>query len=299
MLKKLKTFWEVRGHYDVFHFNFGRSILHAPKFRLNNSDLPFYPKSAKLFVTYNGCDARQKLPTIERATISACHDPRCYGGVCNSGKADRIKRSSIAKMARYVRHIWALNPDLLYFLPAKKSSFLPYSVVSDNVEVTKPKYRKKKIRIVHAPTNREAKGSKVILDALNSLKRTHGHLFEVWVVENMPHNQATEIYKQADLVVDQVLVGWYGALAIEVMTIGKPVMCRIEKGDLHFLPKKMAEDVLEAFIRVDPSTIREVILRCIEDRQFLKEKAEAGEEYARKWHDSRYVASVTKEMYER
>ena len=32
------------------------------------------------------------------------------------------------------------------------------------------------------------------------------------------------MYAQADLVVDQVLIGWYGALAVETMAMGKPVI---------------------------------------------------------------------------
>lgn len=299
LLNMLKAFVKIRGQYEVFHFNFGQSIVHAPKYMLNNVDLPFYPKKAKLFVTYNGCDARQKLPTMARTTISACHYAECYDGICNSGRGDKLKRRSIAKMARYVRHIWALNPDLLYFLPKDKASFLPYSVALDDIDPAIPDSSNKKIRIAHAPTNRACKGSDIILDALNSLKKTHGHLIDICLVENLSHKQAVQTYKQADLVIDQILVGWYGALAIEVMSIGKPVICRIEQDDLHFLPKQMAEDVTKAFIPAEPGTIRDAIVLCIEDRQFLKEKAEAGLEYARKWHDPRYVAGITKEMYER
>ncbi len=43
------------------------------------------------------------------------------------------------------------------------------------------------------------------------------------IIENKPNKEAIEIYKKADIVIDQVLVGWYGAFAVEVMKMGKPV----------------------------------------------------------------------------
>ena len=74
--------------------------------------------------------------------------------------------------------------------------------------------------------------------------------------------------------------------------------CIAEK-DLHFIPKEMAADLKGAFINACHMDLKEMLVRCIEDREFLKRKSEAGLEYARKWHDPKYVASITKEAYER
>jgi hypothetical protein len=80
--------------------------------------------------------------------------------------------------------------------------------------------------------------------------------------------------------------------------MGKPVICRIEEEDLHFIPKQMAADLKDAFIQGEETNLKEVILRCIEDREFLQRKSEAGLDYARTWHDPKYVAGITKEAYE-
>ena len=37
------------------------------------------------------------------------------------------------------------------------------------------------------------------------------------VVENTPHTKALKIYEEADIVIDQVLIGWYGGFGVEVM----------------------------------------------------------------------------------
>ena len=291
------AFSAIRGKYDVFHFNAGSSLIHSPHNHLNHFDLPFYPDRAKLFVTYNGCDARQKFPTIERTKISACHNPRCYHGMCRYGAYDGLRRNAITKMARHVKHMWALNPDLMHFLPAEKASFLPYAISWDYLGPAPPEPGRK-LRIVHAPTNREAKGSDFVLAAIERLQRTHADQFEWRVIENIAHREAIEIYRTADLVIDQIVIGWYGGLAVEVMKMGKPVVARIAIEDLRFIPNAMANDVQEAVINADPGSIYDVLVRCIEDRAFLRQRSSAGLAYVHKWHDPKYVASLTKEKYE-
>ncbi len=308
LLKLAVTFLNLKNRYDIFHFNFGNSLVYIPyqlKQRLptlfkyfDQIDLPFYPETAKLFVTYNGCDARQKYPTMQRTNIAACHNPNCYAGQCNSGRLDEYRRQGIKRMERYARHMWALNPDLLNFLPEEKSSFLPYTVSNWNDLWASLPRSGKKIKIVHAPTNREAKGSNFILAALKKIEEIFPNLVEIQLVEDVSHEQALKIYQSADLIIDQILIGWYGAVAVEAMKLGKPVIARIAHDDLHFIPEQMAKDVLETIITTEPESLYQVLLQCIEDRNFLKHRAEASLEYVHHWHDPRYVATLTKEKYE-
>jgi hypothetical protein len=298
LVKLSSSFLRLRNRYDVFHFNAGASLIHAPHRGLDLIDLPFYPDRVALFATYNGCEARQKFPTIARTKISACHVANCYHGLCAYGRHDQLRQRSIKKMAHHVRHLWALNPDLMHFLPLEKSSFLPYAVIDENPSWHPAEVHRARLRIVHAPTNREAKGSAYILAALERLKVTHGEQFELRIVEGIVHKEAMHLYAEADLVVDQILIGWYGGFAVETMAMGKPVIARLAQEDLRFLPAGMARDATEAIIDANPQSIEAVLRRCIEDRAFLARRAEAAAAYARRWHDPRYVASITKAAYE-
>ena len=302
------SFWRLWDQYDVLHFNFGHSLLSLPsqwKDRLPSPfryadlmDLPLYPRRVKLFVTYQGCDARQKYPTMKRTKIAPCHDPNCYGGLCHSGRLDDYRRHGISRMARYVEHMWALNPDLLYFLPQGKSSFLPYTISSWSDLPVRPPQLGQKLRIVHAPTNREAKGSDRILASLEAIDNAHPGVIEIQLVENVSHEQALKTLCEADLVIDQILVGWYGGVAVEAMKMAKPVIARITAEDLHFIPQQMAEDVQQTIIQADPDTIYEVLLRCIGDGDFLRRRAAASLEYVHRWHDPLKVATQVKQTYE-
>ena len=77
-LARLRTFFKYRQGFDVYHFNFGASLIHAPRYGLNLLDLPYYDHKAIKIMTYQGCDARQKYPTIQRvnsypdAVTAAC-----------------------------------------------------------------------------------------------------------------------------------------------------------------------------------------------------------------------------------
>lgn len=296
--KLIYSFLKLRNAYDVFHFNSGSSLIHSEgRPWMHHLELPYYPKNARLFVTYNGCDARQKYPTMLRCAVAACHNSSCYGGVCESGDRDRWRQQAIRKMDRYVEHFWALNPDLLHFLPKGRSSFLPYTVAHYH-ESPAPVVQREKLRIVHAPTDRAAKGTGAILAALKELERIHPDKFELRLIEGLTHRQALKEYRQADLLIDQVMIGWYGAVAVEAMLLGKPVLARIALEDLQFVPQQMADELLGAVINAGPQDLVEHLERCILDRVFLKQRSEACLAYARRWHHPDYVAALTTEEYQ-
>ncbi len=286
-------FKKSKKNYDVLHFNYGSSLLDFQKIGLLLLDLPFYLKKQKIIFTYNGSDARGVHPTeywdeIENPKVSL------YTKITRI-----VKKYKIKKVEKYADHIFALNPDLLHYLPSK-ATFLPYTVYHwDAIHKSKYKYKiKEKIKILHAPTSRELKGSKYILEALENLEKKYSNI-EVQVIENIPHEKALKLYQEADLVIDQVLIGWYGGFAVEVMKMGKPVAVYIREEDLKFIPDEMAKDLKKSIINITPFNIEEVLSRYIENNSLLYKKSEQVVDYVEKWHNPLYVAKIVKEVYER
>ncbi len=294
-LSGLKAFWEHRRRFDVYHFNFGSTLVDFRGLGIHHWDLPFYGKGKKIF-TYNGCDARQRQKTMTRTKIAACHERGCYGDACASGALDRRREKRIRKVSRYAHHLFAVNPDLLHFLPASLSSFLPYCIASWDEIQALPHRVGREITIVHSPTNRVVKGTRYILEALEHLKRTYP--LRIVLVEGKTHKEALELYGQADLVIDQVLVGWYGSVAVEAMKMGKPVAVFIREEDLRFIPEQMARDLREAVIQIDPFNMETVLETVLQNPKLLSLKREAGQAYVHRWHDPLYVGGLTKAVYE-
>lgn len=292
----IKEVIRIRKNYDVFHFNFGSSLIDLRRLGLHLIDLPFY--KGKIVVTYNGCDARQKYPTINRVPFSACHQGDCYQGICNNRDRDEMKRLRIAKFDQYAHAVFAVNPDLMHFLP-KRARFLPYAISNwDTIKTVPYNGVKRKLKIVHSPTNRAAKGSDLIIQCLKLVKERYGDLVDLFLVENLPNEKARQMYAEADLAIDQILIGWYGGFAVEVMKMGIPVVAFIRKEDLQFLPAAMALDCENAIIQADPTSLFRKLQEIVENASILKSYREAGLEYVHRWHDPVYVAQITKSIYE-
>lgn len=291
---------KIRHDYDVFHFNFGSSLIDHPNLGLELADLPLFQQQGKtMCVTYNGCDARQKYPTMRRVDYAACHENNCFNGMCNSGNLDRERQKKINRFDKFADHIFALNPDLFYFLP-ERTKFLPYTIASWN-QINRQPYQSpgKTIKIAHAPTNRAAKGSAYILAALEKLQNTYPGRIEILLVEGLSHAEAIQKYQSADLVIDQLLIGWYGALAVEVIKMGKPVMVFIREEDLRFIPSKMAKDCVNAFILADKTNIFEKLCDIVENPDSLSEFCHRSYSYICDWHDPLSIAKSTRSIYEK
>ena len=274
--------------------------MDLPEYGLDLLELPFI-KNGKIVVTYNGCDARQKYRRMQQTENCACKYSECYAGRCIDVSVEEHKRKRIEKFEKYASNILALNPDLMNMLPTN-TQFLPYTVAGWNEIVTdydKNRFnKKKKITIVHAPTNRIAKGSDVIIKTITNLQKKYPDKIELKLVEKLPYMEALQIYKTADIIIDQIRIGWYGAFAVEAMKMGKAVIAYINEEDLHFIPTEMAKECREAMISANESNIEETLLEILNNIQYLRNKNEAQIDYVYKWHDPQYVASITKKIYE-
>ena len=292
-LKRYKFFQTAVKEYDIFHYNFGKSILDYPYLMLNYLDLPILKKRRKkIFFTLQGCDARLKTFCMKNFSISACIE--CKTIHCRF-VPDFIKRRRIQKIECYADKIYALNPDLLYNYP--EAEFLPYASV--NLEEWRPHFNAKNenkvFNIVHLPTNRGIKGTKYLLDAVKRLLK-EGYALKLSIIEKFPRNQLKEIYQKADIVVDQLLIGWYGTVAVEAMACGTPVICYIREKDLQFIPQQMVQDL--PIINTQPSTIYSVLKEIVENREILRPLHEKSRIFVEKWHDPLKIAKKVIKDYQ-
>lgn len=302
--------WRALRNFDIVHFNFGQSILPPPRnrnwsltvgitdayHRLGGmADLPILKWAGKgIVVTYQGDDARQGQYCQEHFSISPAGEVEegYY-----SAATDAHKRQLIGRMAKYADRIYALNPDLLHVLPPQ-ARFLPYGHV-DLCEwrpSTRSRVADKTPLVVHAPSHRGVKGTRFVLEAVQRLQK-EGVQFEFELVENVPRTVARHAYERADLVVDQLLCGWYGGFAVECMALGKPVIAYIRDGDLGFIPDKMRAEL--PLIQATPQTIYEVLKEWLtERRDELPEMGEQSRTFVERWHDPLKIAANLKNDYE-
>lgn len=308
LLKSLKDF-------NVLHYNFGQTISPFRRYPGANKyskwkvflysdiycrlteylDLRIANSLDKVTaVTYQGDDARQGDYCRENYDI--CIAKNVSEDYYNS-LSDSLKRARIKKVDKHADLIYALNPDLLNVLP-KRTKFLPYASVDPKkwsyVGVSKDLERP---HILHAPSNRNVKGTKFILQAFERLK-ADGIAFDYTLIENMSNDEACKAYERADLIIDQLLAGYYGGFAVECMALGKPVICYMREEDMHHLPQDMWAEM--PIINTTPDKIYDTLKEWLTSRKGeLKERGMISRKYVEKWHDPVKIARTVLDDYER
>ncbi|RXK03729.1 hypothetical protein CRV02_00620 [Arcobacter sp. CECT 8989] len=292
ILTRIKTFFQINGKYDVYHFNYGSTLIDFINYDVHLLDLPFY--KGKKIITYNGSDARQNLNKLKNKYIDEIYELYTYNNI----KQNLRLKKRIQKVSKNVDHIFALNPDLMYFLPSDKTSFLPYTIAGWDKINYNNYFIDEKIKIVHSPTNREVKGSKYILEALSNLQKKYSNV-DIEIIENIPYSEALKKYNEAHIVIDQVLIGWYGAFGVEVMKMGKPLAVYIREEDLKFIPSDMAKELLSSVINIKNDNIEKILSYYIENKELLYEKSNLVQKYVNYWHCPNRIAKIVKSVYEK
>ena len=154
-----------------------------------------------------------------------------------------------------------------------------------------PISRNGKVRIVHAPTKRTVKGTEAVIAACEQLP------VELDLIENVRHNEAVERYRQADIVVDQLKVGWYGVFAIEGMALGKPVVAFLHDEAVERTERAFGVEV--PIVSATEETLVERLRPLVESAEKRRRLGEAGRAYVEQVHDAEKIADRLIEIYER
>lgn len=281
--------------YDVLHYYFGRTLFTWGDY----ADSPFLYLDLKLakaagrtvFFTLQGCDARLASESAKRNDFTPCRKDRCHFFETCVNELDKNRRAFIREILPLADRVFYLNPELGHYVP--NAQFLPYS----NVEISElevlPPSTSGRVRIVHAPSDGAIKGTPAILAALESLRYKYD--FELTLVENMPHEEAMKMYRRADLVIDQVLLGWYGGFAVEAMSMGKPVLCYLRPDDFEHVPRDMISDLPVRNIR--PDRIAEDVADALDRRAEWPEWSVRSRRYVEKWHNPFIIATAMVAAY--
>jgi len=114
--------------------------------------------------------------------------------------------------------LWAMAPEQTTWQPQ----------TYDRRELAK--YRKLHdddvLKVAHAPTNRAIKGTNALIKAVDRLK-AEGASIELDIIERKPNVQCLIRKGQADVYVDQMLLG-YGCNAVEAWGMGIPVIAGVD-----------------------------------------------------------------------
>ena len=293
--RSLRPFFYGLRHareFDVLHLYSGRSLLRCEgRFRLfDRRDLPLWKFLGKrIFVTFQGCEVRYRGTTSHRA-YSPCQEGICDIPGCDAALEARLRRSSEV-LLRWADKAFCLNPDLLAHVPS--AEFLPYVALPTEIPDPELKPPNALPVVVHAPSNRSIKGTEFLLAASEALQATHPHTLRL--VEGLPRAEALKVYGQADILVDQLRLGWYGALAVEAMALSVPVVAYLHEADLARIPPAMREEL--PIQNASPDSLAAALATLLEDAKLREDLGRRGLCFVRRWHHPVKIARRLLELY--
>lgn len=281
---------------DRLHFYCDRGLIPSLKpFAFNFAELYVYKLlGIQVFFWTYGADVRSREATKTLGEPNCCTECTLPGRACFCDETKHIKK--IEALRKHSVALFSMG-DMIEYTPGSRNGlfFWPVDLNGENAHEYESAYPKKDtqgpLRIVHASNHRMFKGTHFLIEAVENLK-AEGIPVELILVEKVPNEKALDIYRSADIVFDQCLIGFHGYFALEAMSIGKPVMCFIRKPEEYLLHPEECP-----IINTHLNTLQEDIRYFIDNREQLTDIGMKSRQYIEKYYTLEAFAERLKKAY--
>ena len=172
-----------------------------------------------------------------------------------------------------------------------EATVIPPGIDLSAIAPVPPRDRKRPV-VVHAPSSRRRKGTEHVVAACEALD------VDLRIVEGVPHDEALALYREADIVIDQLNAGWYGVLAIECLALGKPVLTYLFDDAQTWTEEAFGTKV--PLVEVTADTLQERLGALVDAGPAeWRRVGDASRAYVEQVHDIERVADSLVELYER
>jgi glycosyltransferase involved in cell wall biosynthesis len=322
VLRHVKFFFKSLHNYDIFHFS-GKWGLHF----LSDFDqrLSWLPQrwdikllkrlGKKIVYSNNGCmDGVSQssfrtwkpepvcdiCPWRDLPHICSDENNLAWGKLRNSladyqltlggNRKDYNDDPSVHEVPEFYcldSNLW--NPDLL--IPTNYRLLIPQDTVKIYHSIGNFHSR------TDAGTNRNIKSTHIYIPTIERLKN-EGHNVEMVFLHDVPNEKIRYYQAQADIVVDMLTFGWFGANVREAMMLGKPAICFLRPEWLQSIRREIPEYVDELpVISATPETVYEVLKDLIENPEKRREIGRRSRDFAVKWHSAEAGAKRLAHIY--
>mgnify|MGYP002622439656 CR=1 FL=1 len=259
---------------DRLHFYCDSGLLPSPRrFMFNMLELRLYRLlRIPVFLWTYGGDVRSQTATRALGEPNCCTECEQVGMACICDEG--LRQAKMQSLSRLTTATFAMG-DMIEYTPGSMNDLFFWPVElsrEDRYRPAVPQNADRPLRVVHAPNHRMFKGTHFLVEAIQSLAE-EGVTIDLVIVEKKSNAEALELYRGADVIFDQCLVGFHGFFAIEAMAMGKPVMCFIRKEEYLLHPDQCP------IVRTHVSTLKDDLRRLHEQRSMLTELGQRGRDY--------------------
>lgn len=266
-VKRAAFMFEALSRYDVFHFFWGVSLLDF--WRFYGIDLPILRAlKKKIIIHFRGSDV-----------VNLQH--YVAGGDPSIPKSSPRQIRKIQYWKRYAHEVLVSTPNLLDVV-GPGARVVPQVIDTNYWKGVTSQVSSPSVTIVHAPTRRSIKGTPVVIRVVENLSKL-GLEVRLRLLEGLPYSQIREEMSKADIGIDQLVLGWYGKVAIELMALGKPVVSFIDPA-LEVYARGLP------IVSADEESLQLVLNDLVVNKNKREELGMAGISYAASKHDVKLVA---------
>ncbi|MFU8844231.1 MAG: glycosyltransferase [Bacteroidales bacterium] len=281
-----KIYWFYK--YNTFHFYFGSTLIKK------QLDLPLYKLfGKKVLMEYLGNDIRHYKTLVERYSLPNDHDfsKRMY-------EHDNKVRNRIQWESKYIDYLISCLPNHIdlakeYGVEVKEVLPLALDIKSIIYQPLTKKEKGDKIAILHAPTNRDFKGTIYIQQAIEELNKA-GYNIEFHLIEGVTHIELFKEYQKCDIFIDQISIGWYGTAALEAMAVGRPTCAFIDERYFQYID--YAEEI--PVVNITKENVSNKLIKLIESCEELPALGRRSRQFVEKYHDVEYVSRKLMNIYQ-
>lgn len=141
------------------------------------------------------------------------------------------------------------------------------------------------------------KSTHVYVPLVERLKR-EGYPVEMVFCTNIPNREVRFYQAQADIFLEMLTFGWFGANAREAMMLGKPVICFLRPEWLESASREIPEYIEELpIVSATPETVEQVLRELVQNKEKRLEIGRRSRAFALKWHSSEAGARRFDQIY--
>ena len=141
-------------------------------------------------------------------------------------------------------------------------------------------YEEGPIRIGHAPTNRAAKGSDIIISVVRKLEKKFP--VKLILIENLPYQKAIEFKRTCHIFIDQIGDLGYGMNSLEALAMSIPVCSSLAPGFSRAYPD-------HPFLSINEDNLEKKMILLIENPILRQTMGKEGREWIQSIHDAKSV----------
>jgi glycogen(starch) synthase len=194
---------------------------------------------------------------------------------------ERKARDTVELFTTYSGPVFVSTLSLLSFVP--NGSWCPVVVDPDSWATPQPPLASgRRPVVVHAPSNPVLKGSELLDRLLAELVRDG--VIEYRRYSDVPPSQMLALYREADIVVDQVSgIADYGVAACEAMAAGRIVVSHVATDVREQVRQRTGLEL--PIIEATPENVCETIIGIVDDHDPASVAASLGPAFVRQVHD--------------